>query len=88
MAEKRSAPRTQTFLKAEALCDDGRPPTACLVIDISPTGARLQPADGVAVHDLPEQFQIHVLRSGARYQVRVAWRTNDELGVAFDVPPA
>ena len=87
MTEKRYAPRKQIFLKAQAI-GPGEPPIDCLVCDLSESGARLQPADGVAASGFPERFDLFVPRSGMRRAARVAWRSATELGVAFETAPA
>jgi len=56
----------------------------CLIIDMSETGARLQPADPLDIEMLPERFEVLVLKTGERRRVRVAWRGEMDMGVAFD----
>jgi hypothetical protein len=82
MSEKRSSPREQSFLKAQAICS-GQTSIECLVSDISATGARLQTMDGVVASMLPDVFELLLVRSGEQRAVRVAWRNETELGVAF-----
>jgi PilZ domain len=84
MNEKRSFPRSQAFLKAQAFCPGKPEPIDCLVCDLSKGGARLQPADGGAVAAFPDRFEFIVSRTGVRHSARVAWRSSAELGVAFD----
>lgn len=84
MNEKRSGQRTQTFLKAQAIRPNGAPAIDCLVSDLSESGARIQPADGVAVSGFPDRFELLVPRSGMRRKARVAWRSSTELGLVFE----
>jgi hypothetical protein len=75
-----------TFLKAHAICPEAAAPVECLISDMSATGARLQPADGTIINALPERFDLIILKTGTRHGARVAWRGENELGVAFDRP--
>ena len=84
-SEKRAAPRTPTFLRARAICRPDDSPVECLITDISVTGARLQFSDG-GMDSLPERFDLLMVKSGQRPLVRVAWRTRDQMGVAFETP--
>jgi hypothetical protein len=84
MNEKRSLSRKPTFLKAQAISPGDRTPVDCLVCDISDGGARLQPVDGMDVTTLPERFDLLLVKTGERRPVRVAWRGESEIGVAFD----
>ncbi len=53
---------------------------ACIVHDISATGARLLlPQAG----DLPEAFTLTLEPGGDRWACRVVWRRLGELGIAF-----
>jgi len=81
--EKRSAPRTQTYLRARAVCRPDDSPVECLVVDISPTGARLQFSDG-SPNTLPDRFELLIVKTGERPMVQVAWRTGDQIGVQFE----
>ena len=83
--EKRSAPRIPTFLKARAICRPDDSPVECLITDISESGARLQFSDS-GMETLPERFELLMVKSGERPIVRVAWRSTDEMGVAFETP--
>ena len=85
--EKRSAPRIPTFLKARAICRPDDAPVECLITDISTSGARLQFSDP-SIDTLPETFELLIVKSGERPLVRVAWRSADEIGVAFQAPVA
>jgi len=81
--EKRSAPRTQTYLRARAVCRPDDFPVECLVVDLSPTGARLQFSDG-GPNTLPDRFELLIVKTGERPIVQVAWRTAHEVGVRFE----
>src|SRR5438132_8528375 len=80
-AEKRK--NLRRFISYPALIDlgDGSPPRACTFCDASQNGAQLAVADPNSV---PDEF-ILVLSSGgaARRRCRVAWRTENQVGVKF-----
>lgn len=81
--EKRSAPRTETFLKARAICQPNDSPVECLIVDVSATGARLQFSDE-GIHTLPDRFELLIVKTGEQPIVQVAWRTADQFGVWFE----
>jgi hypothetical protein len=83
--EKRRAPRTPTLLKARAVCRPDDAPVECLVVDISTSGAKLQFADS-GIGTLPDRFELLIVKTGERRMVRAAWRSIDEMGVAFETP--
>jgi PilZ domain len=81
--EKRSSQRTQTLLKARAICQPNETPVECLIVDVSATGARLQFGNG-GITTLPERFELLIMKTGERPVVRVAWRNIGEMGVRFE----
>ena len=83
--EKRSSQRTQTLLKARAICQPNDSPVECLIVDVSATGAKLQFVNG-GITTLPERFELLIVKTGERPVVRVAWRNIDEVGVRFEAP--
>ena len=80
-AEKRKNLRRSITYPAFIDLGDGSPPRECTFCDASQEGAQLAVADPKSV---PDEF-ILVLSSGgaARRRCRVAWRTENEVGVEF-----
>jgi PilZ domain len=62
---------------------DGVPPSACVIVDMSETGAQLNvPADA----DVPQEFSLLVGgNADVRRQCRVVWRSGNRIGVQFRV---
>ena len=81
--EKRSSQRIPTLLKGRAICRPDDAPVECLIVDVSGTGASLQSENG-GISTLPDRFELHVVKTGERPVVRVAWRNVDEMGVKFE----
>jgi hypothetical protein len=81
--EKRAAPRIKAFLKARAICQPNDSPVECLIVDVSKTGAKLQFVDG-GVSDLPDRFELLIVKTGERPVVQVVWRGSHEIGVKFE----
>ena len=83
--EKRK--RLRRYLEYRALIDfeDGSPLRACLLADVSETGARLKlEAPGI----MPNQFTLLLAGAGnARRRCDVVWNTGRQLGVRF-LPPS
>ena len=71
--EKRTPPRTKAFLKPRAICQPNDSPVECLIVDVSKTGAKLQFVDG-GVSDLPDRFELLIVKTGERPVVQVVWR--------------
>lgn len=61
--------------------EDGSPVTACSLINMSETGAKLA---FPAPKELPAQFILRMSRDGrVARKCRLAWATGNEVGVAF-----
>ena len=83
--EKRK--RLRRYLEYRALIDfeDGSPLRACLLADVSETGARLKLEVPGSV---PNQFTLLLAGAGnARRRCDVVWNTGRQLGVRF-LPPS
>lgn len=52
----------------------------CIIKDISRSGARIMMEGAV---DLPERLVLSVDQSGRRYRAHVAWRRDQEAGLAL-----
>ena len=76
--ERRDAPRVDLDGEYSMRLDpgDGRAPIACLVLDFSVTGVRLQLPDDVG---LPPEVQI--LIGNLSHNARIVWRKDGVVGV-------
>jgi hypothetical protein len=80
-AELRKKPRRQFHYTARIFTNKDSPQVACLISDISQTGARL-----ALQHDekLPDTFLLLLTAKGdARRHCRVIWRDGPNVGVQF-----
>lgn len=82
---RRTSPRTRTFLKGRAIFNNRMSTMDCVVRNVSSTGAKLQLAESVT---LPEQFELDIPQKGETVRVRLRWRRGDEVGVSFATPMA
>ena len=67
--------------EAGAVVLKGEAAISCVIVDISARGARLRFASPVAV---PQRFLLRCEKNGRSLWVRLAWRQDCEIGVAFD----
>ena len=82
--EKRLAPRRNTLIPADIVFDGGRVRIACIIRNLSESGAKLEVA---SVSKIPRTFDLVV--SKVRPQpCQVMWRTLKEIGVHFIDTPA
>ena len=80
LAERRDTPRAEIdgrYTTQLDLCD-GREPIACVILDYSVTGMRIEVAESQA---LPERLQ--VLIGNLSHNGRVVWRKGNIAGVDF-----
>lgn len=79
--ERRQAPRRAINRMAEFQAGLGSLPRACMVTNISDTGARLF----TEIVDVPDRFTLSVTGEGGtvRRECRLIWRLGGELGVEF-----
>ncbi len=78
MNDARRNTRKRTFLAAYAKVGEDRLPTACLVRDVSQTGARIL-LDATA--EVPEVFDLHINGRDQLWRVETVWRRGAEIGV-------
>ena len=79
--DRRRAPRRKVSAAGYLYTGDGWPLGACRMKDVSRGGAKL--AHSIA-GDLPNEFLLALSKDGAvRRRCRVAWRTENQLGVRF-----
>jgi hypothetical protein len=82
--EKRKQLRRYLEYRAHIDFGDGSPARACLLADVSETGARLT-LDGPSMPSImPTQFMLLLAGAGnARRRCRVVWSDGRQLGVRF-----
>ncbi len=85
--EKRASPRKPLEYSAGLDFGDGRSPRACVLSNISRTGARIR-VDNTA--DLPERLTLLLSSNGVMRRCRVAWSEGQNVGLEFvrEPPPA
>ncbi|MBR1086448.1 PilZ domain-containing protein [Bradyrhizobium manausense] len=81
MVETRRAPRYRVSKPAQI--QYGAKKTACVVRDLSVTGAALQLSDGSAT--VPVAFTLLVPEDNLTLPCRVVWRAPFKIGVTFDL---
>lgn len=79
MVETRNAPRYRVAKPAKI--DHGGDKIACVIRDISATGAAIELTGHVRV---PTEFTLIVPEDRLRLPCRVVWRTEYRIGVTFD----
>ena len=78
--EQRLSPRRNTMIEATIAFDGGRTKIACIIRNLSETGAKLEVAG--AISGIPRTFDLMVAK--VRPQgCTVMWRSLKELGVQF-----
>jgi hypothetical protein len=80
MDERRTVPRMRSYLGAHLVFDHRRSVLGCVVRNISATGAKVQFPDTVC---LPTRLHIEITQPAATYSAEVVWRTENEIGLAF-----
>lgn len=80
MGERRRSRRNKSFLRGFVYVSRKRGALACLIRDLSDTGARIVFSDTVM---LPDVLDLHIPQRKQTLRARVQWRRNDEIGLAF-----
>ena len=80
MSELRSAARVRAVLKGEIRYDNGLRSTACVIRDISDTGARLELPSDLA---LPDHFDLYIEKKKQPRPAIMKRRRGVDIGVAF-----
>ncbi len=80
-AERRGVQRTKVLRNAKIIAPRRDSVIHCTVQNITSSGACLKLAN---THGVPESFELTFELGRTRRPCRVVWRTNDELGVAFE----
>jgi hypothetical protein len=82
--EQRRSARRKLGVPIKIDCGDDAPARACILSDVSATGARLVT---MAADDLPEQFELLLAGDrGPRRKAAVVWRSKNQVGVRFLIP--
>jgi hypothetical protein len=76
--EQRAAPRRRIYFAGEIVRAESDDDTACVVRNISASGARLR-----LPTTAPSLFDLRILREGSVRRVRKVWQNGEECGVAF-----
>jgi hypothetical protein len=79
MHERRSVGRTRLVKHAKIFTDRSTIP--CTVVDLTNRGACIELPD---TRDVPDRFELSFGNRHAHRTCRVTWRTENQLGVAFD----
>jgi hypothetical protein len=78
--ERRRSLRQRRLNGAKIVFNNNCSVIECVVCDLSLQGARLRVATPIGI---PNCFELRMDRSGACYPAKVAWRSRDQIGVAF-----
>ena len=78
--ERRSEPRRVTLLQAEIRISEDSAPIACVVNDISDSGARVFFED---IPKLPDHVQLLIHHPESKHNCKVRWTNGDEAGLMF-----
>ena len=79
--ERRTVQRTRVLRNAKIIVPRRSPVIHCTVLNITSGGACLEVANTFGV---PDSFELTFESGRTRRRCRVAWRTADQLGVAFE----
>jgi hypothetical protein len=78
--EKRTSQRRFAKMPGQIVGDGGAGRCACVIQDMSLTGARLGFAAAQAV---PDRFDLHILATGQIRRAEIKWRRGKQVGVHF-----
>ena len=79
MDEKRRHPRSHVLRRARIVFRRGFSALDCVVLDISPSGARLKVEEWLA---LPDKFELRI-ENGPRREAEVRFRDMEMIGIRF-----
>ena len=80
MQERRRSTRTRCYLGGQIAFNNRNALMDCLVRNVTVEGAKLVFSQTVTV---PDQFDLYVRKREQSFQARIAWRRDDEIGVAL-----
>ena len=78
--ERRASPRQRRLKGGKIVFNSKMSIIDCVVRDVSAQGARLLVASSIGI---PDQFDLRMNRRGANHRSKVAWRSEDQIGVRF-----
>jgi len=78
--ERRASRRQKSFLRGIVYFDKRRTQMACMVRDLSESGARIVLSQAIA---LPDIIELQIPQREEMVSARVQWRLADEIGLAF-----
>jgi hypothetical protein len=78
--ERRASRRQKSFLRGIVYFDKRRTQMACMVRDLSDSGARIVLSQAIA---LPDIIELQIPQREEMVSARVQWRRADEIGLAF-----
>jgi hypothetical protein len=78
--ERRASRRQKSFLRGIVYFDKRRTQMACMVRDLSDSGARIVLSQAIA---LPDMIELQIPQREEMVSARVQWRRADEIGLAF-----
>ena len=79
--ERRVVQRTRVMRNAKIIAPRRSQVIHCTVLNLTSTGACLEVAN---TYGVPDSFELTFESGRTRRPCRVAWRTADQLGVAFE----
>lgn len=79
-SDQRLEARVRSYLRGQVVFNNRSGVLDCVVRNISSRGAKLAISGAVV---LPPEFELHIPNRDMVRRVRVTWRREDELGVAF-----
>lgn len=80
MLERRQISRRKTFLGARIIFNHRQSTMDCLVKNMGECGAK---AVFTGTSAVPDDVELHLARMGRVFSARVAWRSQDALGLIF-----
>ena len=83
MGERRGLRRSKSFLRGFVYISRKRGALACLIRDLSDSGARIIFSENVT---LPDAVELYIPHREQTFRARVQWRRKSEIGLAFAEP--
>jgi PilZ domain len=80
IGERRASPRQRRLNGAKIIFNANSSVINCVVVDLSPEGARLRVASPVGI---PDWVDLRIDQNGACFPSKVAWRSANHIGVTF-----
>lgn len=81
--ERRKSPRQRSLLRGKLFFNNRLNVADCTIRDISDHGARLVYSEAVTT---PDELELYIPQKEQTFNVRIAWRRGQEVGVFFQTP--